>query len=277
LNCLHCPTGKRLPGRQKGFLTFHSFKRIIDELSQYIYVVDLFNWGEPLLNREIFKIIDYAKNSNICTNIHSNFNVEFNQDVAEHLIRSGLSYLTLSLDGTDQEVYSIYRRNGNFEKVIENARLLIEMKKKLGKQHPYISWQFLVFPHNRHQIERASQLANTLGFDGFSVLSGVGSGGLARTKRDNKDEISKMKDIEKAKCDWLWTTATVHWDGGVAPCCLQFKKKDDFASITHNSFKTIWNNEKFIYARSLFAYNKETVVRDDSVICSNCCKVSPRK
>lgn len=276
LRCLHCPTGRGVSGRQKGFMTFDSFERIIDEIGKYIYIVDLFDWGEPLLNREIYEMINYAENSNICTNIHSNFNIEFNADVAEHIIRSGLSYLTVSLDGADQEVYSIYRRKGDFEKVLENSRLLIDMKKKLAKQKPHITWQFLVFPHNRHQIEAANQLANELGFDSFRVLAGV-TAGLANISRDKSGGISKMKDIEKAKCDWLWTTATFHWDGGVGPCCLQFRKEDDFGLITHTSFKHIWNNDKFIYARSLFGRRRKRVVYDGSVICSNCFKAGPHK
>ncbi len=57
LRCLHCPTGKGIAGRQKGFMTFAEFKRIVNEIGKYIYIVDLFNWGEPLLNKEIFKMI----------------------------------------------------------------------------------------------------------------------------------------------------------------------------------------------------------------------------
>jgi len=266
-----------IPGRPKGFMTFQSFKGIIDELGPYIYTVDLFNWGEPLLNKEIYKIIQYAEHSNILTNIHSNFNTDFNEEVAKHLIRSGLSYLTISLDGANQEVYEIYRRKGNFATVLKNARLLINMKRKYSMRKPYITWQFLEFPHNRHQIENASQLASEIGFDNFNVLGGVTPGELANISENKNHETPKLKDIEKTKCDWLWTTAAFHWDGGVAPCCLQFRQKDDFGSIGRSSFRAIWNNNKFRYARDLFARRRKSVVYKDGVICNTCFKVRPHK
>ncbi len=276
LNCPHCPTGKGVLGRKKGLMTFDSFKSIIDEIGKFIYTLDLFNWGEPLLNSEIYKMISYAESNNICTNIHSNFNIKLNTDIAENIIRSGLSYLTVSLDGADQETYSIYRKKGDFSKVLENSKRLISVKKKLNTQKPHMTWQFLVFPHNKHQIRPAAQLANELGFDSFRVLAGVASDRLADITRDKVDETSKMKDIERAKCDWLWTTATFHWDESIGPCCLQFKQEDDFGAIAHTPFKSVWNNDKFVYARSLFAHRKRTEY-DDSVICSNCFKVGFHK
>jgi len=272
LKCIHCPTGKGAFGRPKGFMTFDSYRKIIDEIGKHIYIVDLFNWGEPLLNKEIYEMINYAESNNICTNIHSNLNAELDTDSAVRLIQSGLSYMSVSLDGADQEIYSIYRRKGDFEKALGNARLLIKTKKRLGKQKPYITWQFLVFPHNRHQVDLARQLAHELGFDSFRVLAGVTSDRLANITQDKADGISKMKDIAKTQCDWLWTTATFHWDGGIGPCCLQFKKADDFGSMPHTGFKGVWNNDKYKYARSLFA-RKRTVVYDGHVICSNCFKV----
>lgn len=256
LSCLYCPTGQKIPGRPKGIMAFESFKRIIDELGIYIYTIDLFNWGEPLLNREIYKMIDYAENSGICTNIHSNFNVDFNEEATERLVKSGLSHLTISLDGTNQEVYAIYRRKGDFERVLENARLLIDMKIKLAKQKPYITWQFLVFPHNRHQVELANHLANELGFDSFRLLAGVRSSRLANITKDKSDRISKLKDIEKTKCDWLWTTATFHWEGGVGHAVFNLRKKMILARL-HMPVLRIYGIMTNLYMHDVYLRIKE--------------------
>jgi organic radical activating enzyme len=273
LSCLHCPTGKGIRGREKGLLKFEDFRNIIDEVGRYVYIVDLFNWGEPLLNKEIYKMVDYAERSNICTNIHTNFNVEFDEESARQMIDSGLSYLSVSLDGADQGVYSIYRRKGDFEKALKNLRFLIKAKENFaGKKTPFITWQFLVFSHNRHQVELARRMADELGINCFKVLGGVTSGGLSGVKRGKEEGASKMKDMERAKCDWLWTTATFHWDGGVGPCCLQFKEEDDFGSVRGDAYRTVWNNGKFTYARKLFGRVKTKVELDNAVICTNCFK-----
>jgi len=43
LKCVLCPTGQREEGLPKGFLNFTNFKKIIDELGDYLYIVELYN------------------------------------------------------------------------------------------------------------------------------------------------------------------------------------------------------------------------------------------
>ena len=250
-------------------MSFERFKSIVDRIGKYVYIVDLFDWGEPLLNKDIYAIIRYAEQKHLCTNIHTNLNSKLSEENVEQIVSSGLSYLSVSLDGADQEVYSIYRRKGNLELALENARRVIAFRKKTGSQKPHMTWQFLVFPHNRHQIERAKKMAFEIGFDRFRATVGIMSGGLSNVKT-SQDGISAMKDLAETACDWLWTTATIHWDGGVAPCCLEFKEEDDFGSIAHTDFKSVWNNDKFKYARSLFG---RRIREHEKVLCSQCYKV----
>ena len=57
LKCPLCPTGSGKMKRRKGFLSFENFKKIIDEIGDYIYYLTLTNYGEPFLNKNILKII----------------------------------------------------------------------------------------------------------------------------------------------------------------------------------------------------------------------------
>jgi len=60
LRCPLCPTGRGEKGRSKGKMSLDKFKRIIDEIGDYLYDIELDNWGEPLLNKDIFELIRYA-------------------------------------------------------------------------------------------------------------------------------------------------------------------------------------------------------------------------
>ena len=77
-------------------------------MGAYLYRVDLHNWGEPLLNDEIYRMISYARASNIEVHVSSNLNV-INKVKAEKLVESGLDVLIVSLDGACQETYMQYR------------------------------------------------------------------------------------------------------------------------------------------------------------------------
>jgi len=273
LKCIHCLTGKGDFGRDNGFMRFDSFQKIIDEIGEYAYIADIYMWGEPFLNKEIYRMIKYAEDNNICATIHSNFNIQFNETIADKLIKSGLSYLTLSLDGADQEVYEKYRHKGNFQKAVENAKILIKRKRELKSKKPFLTWQFLVFEHNSHQIRKARKIAIEMGFDRFKFHKGFTATEIFNYSKDKNKKIPKRKDIKIQKCDWLWTNATFHWDEMVGSCCLQYKQKDDFGSLKNSSFKDIWNNDKFRYARKLFGSKIKEIEKRDDVVCSRCFKV----
>jgi MoaA/NifB/PqqE/SkfB family radical SAM enzyme len=124
LKCPLCPTGNGDKSRSKGFMKFEAFKKIIDEVKDYVIQVDLYNWGEPLLNKEIFKMVEYAHKLGIRTRISTNLTI-LSESAVENMINSGLDELIASIDGASEETYQKYRVGGSFEKVIENLKLIL--------------------------------------------------------------------------------------------------------------------------------------------------------
>ncbi len=168
LKCPLCATGNGTNTLKKGLLQVDMFRHIVDEMGTYLYNIDLFNWGEPLLNKDIYEMIAYAHQHHVITSISSNFHF-FNQEAAEKMINSGLDYLILSIDGATQETYEKYRRGGDLATVLDNVRILTETRQRMGKKHPYIFWQYLVFRHNEDEIEQAREIAMSLGVDQFKT------------------------------------------------------------------------------------------------------------
>ena len=46
----------------RGFLVFNDFKKIIDEVGDYLLFLHFWGWGEPFLNEDFFPMIRYIKN-----------------------------------------------------------------------------------------------------------------------------------------------------------------------------------------------------------------------
>jgi len=114
LKCPLCPTGAGLIRREKAAMSFEDFKKILDNLGNQIIHLRLWNWGEPLLNKELPKMIKYAKSKNIYVNTSTNSSF-LNKENVRELTNSGLDHLIVSLDGASEETYSLYRKNGNFK------------------------------------------------------------------------------------------------------------------------------------------------------------------
>ena len=72
LRCPLCPTGQRILGRKWGKMSFDLFQRLVDEIADRGYFVNLFNWGEPLLHPQIFDMADYAPGRGLSVRISSN-------------------------------------------------------------------------------------------------------------------------------------------------------------------------------------------------------------
>jgi len=279
LKCPLCPTGVGAPGRPQGKMALDQFKKIIDKLGDYLYEVNLFRYGEPLLNKDIFQMVEYAHQHNIFTCINTNFNI-LSREMARDLVSSGLDYLVLSIDGLSPETYSRYRVGGDFNQVIQNIKMLVEEKRRLQTSSPLIEWQFLVFKYNQHEADKVEQFARTLGMDVTSIK--CGNIGVAKESGDYSSEFVLEGDernrYEKVGmpgggtiCDWLWNTFTVNYDGGVSPCCLAYKKEDDFGNFFAEGFEEIRNNTKFKTARSIF---REVHLADDEHILCNSCSIA---
>lgn len=269
LNCPLCPTGLGMEGRKKGYMGMDLFRKIIDQLGDYAFSVVLYNWGEPLLNKDIYSMIEYSKSRRMKTILSSNLNL-FDEQHAERLVQSGLDQLIVSLDGVTQKTYGKYRRGGDLEKALKNLQILATKKRDLGSTTPLIIWQFLVFQHNQHEVDQVEPMAKRLGADGLEIFQGY-LGGPGQTPfvghTNTEDLISKWlvndpkhkgrfdyfsdsEYLSEDRCFFLWKSATINWDGGVSPCCCVYDSSTDFGNIAREDFKTIWNNDKFRSARS---------------------------
>ncbi len=163
LRCPLCPSGFKETEMKREFVRIEDFKKIIDRLYPYAYEVALHNWGEPFLNPDIFEMIRYCKKKNIGTNLSTNLNIS-SLDTDE-IIRSGLEYMVVSMDGTTQNVYSKYRVGGKIDLVFNNMVDLINKRKELKSKSPFIEWQYVVMKHNIHQIDDAKRMAKEIGVD----------------------------------------------------------------------------------------------------------------
>jgi len=81
--------------------------------------------------------------------------------------------LTVSIDGASPKSYAQYRVKGDFDRVIGHIRRINDFKRKHRSGWPILTWQFIVFGHNEHEIETARKMAGELGM-GFRAKMNVG-------------------------------------------------------------------------------------------------------
>ncbi len=273
LRCPMCPTSTLK--RKRGFLSLDNFKKIIDDIPG-LKSINMGFAGEPLLNKELFKMIKYAANKGIYTVISTN-SVFLGERIGE-VLNSGLDTIIVCLDGVTKKTHEAYRRGSNFEEVKNNIRRLCLEKKKLGLKSPKITLQFLVMKHNEHEVPAIKLLAKELGVDSLSLKS-MSLG----THHDTDERIKLGKDFLpsekfsrykwtkgkpeiKAKpklCHWVRQTVVL-WNGDVTCCCYDFEGKLVVGNIFKDGgFKKIWKSEKYKKYR-------RGILRREFPLCQQC-------
>lgn len=275
LHCPFCLTGKgKTAGREKRNMTLSEMKNTIKDLADYLYFIQLYNWGEPLLNKDLFEFINHAHQLRIFTMASSNMNFT-RPNIAEQIVKSDLDYFIAAIDGFSPESYNKYRQGGNFDKTIHNLKDVVDIRKKIGVDHPFIEWQYVVFKHNQHEIEAARKFSESIGIDYFHPIPGyIENPEWITTLPEYQADLGKPESV--AKCARPWTHFNIRADGGVAACCYEFLKKDDFGNIFHTPFSQLWNNDFFITARNILSKGLHKAPKLPDTVCHKCVRTGKR-
>jgi radical SAM protein with 4Fe4S-binding SPASM domain len=185
---------------------------------------------------------------------------ELSHSDIDDLVSSGLDHMIVSVDGTTQEVYEKYRRGGNLELVLENASAIIAKRNKSRTKRPLIEFKFILFDHNRKQLDEARELSETMGFDRFSVVWDNASPETAATlKRARSRNLARNR-----ACFWPWSSVVFRWDGTVWPCC---SNRSVMGNIFEQDFAAIWNNERYQRMRK---FHRTREPADVARQCAHC-------
>jgi MoaA/NifB/PqqE/SkfB family radical SAM enzyme len=179
-------------------MDFDDFKRIIDEVGQYLYYLVLFRGGESFMNKRFLNMVEYAyENTGAKMNISTNFSFGLS-DTQLEIIAQCFSLVDVCLDGVTQETHSQNRIGSQYDKVFQNLLKLREKVHDLNSEC-YIRWRFVVFKFNEHEIENAQQIADDLGIELVLVKAFVPEKSWLPENKElwREDYIEKQEEVKK--------------------------------------------------------------------------------
>ena len=276
LKCPLCPSGNGQMLRPRGNMELDDYKRLVDQLGDEVFMMMMWNQGEPYINKCFNQMVRYAHERGIFTFTSTNGHFIRSDEQAREIVESGLDEIIVSLDGVDQETYAKYRVGGQIERVFDGVRRLVAAKQRLGAQTPLINLQFIVMKHNEHDLAEAEALATELKVDKFLIKTAqVYSNDDAEeflpedenfSRYQRQDEELVVKGQPGKGCKVLWYSSMVNWNGAVAPCC--FDKDVDFAmgqAFNGHRFDEIWRGRAYMDFRQQILTDRNAVA-----MCRNC-------
>lgn len=260
LNCAFC--GTRGMKTAKGFMDFTLFESLIKECKEHpkLWMLILHNFGEPLMNKDIGRMVALAKQENVARSIQFATNgTLLDENMAKLLIEAGLDGLVLSIDAVTREEYQALKGRDLLDRVIENGKRIMELKRRMKSRSPYVSAKMV----RRKGLESGFRPFLNLWreiVDEATLTSFSNWGGAVRNE-------GKVPDFKKRyACHFLWYYPAVNWDGKVFFCCAACDEEAVIGDLRTSSMQSIWKSEKLRLVREAHLRGDFDLIEP----CANC-------
>ena len=256
LRCPFCATMHE-PISGEGFMSFGTFKKIIDEGAEHGLCAIKLNSGgrgEPLLNKSLPEMVAYAKSKGIM-DVYFNTNATpLTRDIGTKLIQAGLDRISISLEGTEAEVYEKYRVGASFEKVLNNIKELIKLKSEMNSERPLVRIQAVDLPELRPGLRRYKEFWEKI-VDEVAII-------------DFKDYSHLQRDLTYDwACPYLWQRMMVRWDGTITVCQFDYSNYCKLGNVNRgDTIRAAWKGETMKQIRELNKKGRSHEVK----ICNGC-------
>ncbi|MGQ0553164.1 MAG: radical SAM/SPASM domain-containing protein [Planctomycetota bacterium] len=250
LHCPLCVTHDVL--RDDGRIDLAGVQSLIAGCGSRLKIVNLHLLGEPLLHPDLFHFVRAFSDAGVRTTFSTNGMLLHRH--LDEIFTSGLSHLSVALDGATGEDYARYRIGGDFDTVVTNLRALLAEKRRRGASLPVVQVQMVMFSYNEDREREARVFLASLGTDAVSLkrpayesdpsptrdafLAQVDHGNLARRWARPVHDPDKLYRNQRL-CPQL-ERATVLSDGRLVACCIDASGDTAYARLGEGSFRQAW-------------------------------------
>lgn len=234
LRCQMCyQTDKTFTNKKfMGSMSFELYKSIIDQLVEGgTGALTFGSRGEPLMNTDIIKCLNYAKNKFYELKLITNASF-LNEEISHSILQNEVNLLTFSVDSHLKDEYEEIRQRGNFDRVLKNILTFLEIK---NKYYP-----------NSKTITRISgvQVLDTQNINQFNEFwqKFVDEVGIKKAYERWDTYFNEPTPEFKKPCSLLWERMYIWYDGKVNPCDSDYKSYLSYGDVTKESIKDIWGS-----------------------------------
>jgi MoaA/NifB/PqqE/SkfB family radical SAM enzyme len=253
-------------------MTFEEFKKIVDQFDS-LTALSLTGIGEPFLNRDLSKMIRYAKSKGIFVTVTTNATL-INERTAPVVVASGLDELSFSMESADPSTFEKIRVGASFDRIVTNIETFMKLKKHMRNRTPEVVLRTVAMSHTLHEVPGLIKLANQLGIRHLKVAPLVfpfrpelhdPKKQIAREVHREAGALAKQLGVElewdiigRAKfragsCLVPYHTPYIFKEGYLGPCCLatQRNARDwvienyTFGNVLTQGLSIILNNRRF--------------------------------
>ncbi len=247
MSCRMCPRTEYMT-RKIGYMDLGLYKKIIDQAKGQTQYLGIQLFGDSVFHPKIWEMVDYAEERGIKIMVSTN-PTSLSRQKVDDLLKSKLSNLVLSMEGTNDETYKYYRGpRADYELALKNIEYLCRRKTELGLGRPFITIRMIKMKLTEGEYADFRKLwENYPGINEATIKSFSTYGGMYFSINQSASEEQKsgrFKNPNTYPCRDPWINVTVLWDGRVVPCCIDVDGYNVVGDLSTQSLEEIWNGPK---------------------------------
>ena len=206
------------------------------------------NIGEPTLMKGLVDRIEFARDHGFIDIMFNTNGLLLEKFLSPRFFESGLTRLMFSLDAFTAETYAKTRVGGDFEKVLRNIDLFLEMRLKGGYKLPILRTTLVRSKLNEHEADSFTKYWTDRA-DYVSIQEFISP----RPGDDRFDGLFAESRVieENPQCPQPWQYISVKPNGDVAPCCAMFSDMIKIGNAKTTSLHELWMSPYFKFLRDI--------------------------
>lgn len=250
-------------------LTYDQFKKIAYQISEFPNKVKLIAFsgiGEPLINKELPKMIKLLRDLDVAEKIEIFTNgLLLNKELSDQLIEAGVDRIKVSLQGLDEKGYrDVCKANIDFEDFMKNLKYFYNNRKNT-KVYIKIIDDLINKEQEEYFYETFGDICDEIFIEHLfscQTLKGDCDG-----KVDGTLTVYQEEAIKTEVCQLLFYSLMCDAEGFIYPCAsLGLPKNFAIGNVFEDTIVDIWNNERLCNLRIKHLEKKISSVP----VCNEC-------
>lgn len=220
-----------LPIEESGYnfktnvMSFELFKKCVDDMKGFPAKVKMLRFvgvGEPLLNKDIVRMVEYASKAAVADKIEIITNGSLlTPNMVDALVKAGLTQLRISIEGLDNATYEeVTGVKISFQQIVDNVRYLYEHRGNIHVNVKVVDYNVRTEQQKQQFYEIFGSICDSLAIENLIEAASTVDYSDMRDKITTKTlRGHEIDDVNV--CPQPYYMMNICPDGRVVPCCSQ--------------------------------------------------------
>lgn len=230
----------------KNQVSIDQFKKVMDNINKYLDIKELglSAKGEVLVNKDLINIVKECKNIYKIPYVYISSNGSLlTKENTLALLEAGLDSIKFSINGISKEEYNKIHQKDDFEKVIDNFKYILKLKKEsFPNLKIFIS---SILDKEKKEIDIAFK---KLFKENYNLINDSFKYNISYTPKFNNfsTDNSKLKP-----CPLALDEIYIDSDCRLGLCCKDYFKEFDFGSLLKYDFLDLYTSKQMEELRQM--------------------------